>query len=103
MNEKEKGGITRPEEQHKNSTNNCNSTNEEINFSYNPTRQRIYELFLSGKHYSVVQLSVMLRIPDIRSHIRYIRQSGVTISDYWVQTEFSRYKIYFLSDSGKVQ
>ena len=62
----------------------------------NPIRQRIYELFLSGQKFSVVQLSVMMRIPDIRSHIRYIRNSGVPICDYWQKSKFSKYKVYFL-------
>lgn len=72
-------------------------------FSDNPIRQRLYELFLSGGRYSVVQLSALLRIPDPRSHIRYIRNAGIQISNYWIKTDFSRYKVYFLADSGKVQ
>jgi hypothetical protein len=64
----------------------------------NPIRQRLYELFLSGGKFSVVQLSVQLRIPDPRSHIRYIRQAGIPISDYWqTSANYRRYKIYFLS------
>lgn len=66
----------------------------------NPIRQRIYELFLSGQQFSVVQLSVMLRVPDVRSHIRYIRDSGVPICDYWQKSRFSKYKVYFLHSDG---
>lgn len=62
----------------------------------NPIRQRIFELFLCGGQYSVAELSEMFHIPDPRSHIRYIRGSGYAISDYWVKSEFSRYKVYFL-------
>ncbi len=66
----------------------------------NPTRQRLFELFLSGGKYSVVQLVLTFHIPDPRSHIRYIRQAGIPISDYWIKSEFSRYKVYFLSKIG---
>jgi hypothetical protein len=65
-----------------------------------PIRQRLYLLFLTGGKYSVVQLVVAFRIPDPRSHIRYIRDAGIPISDYWVNTENSRYKVYFLSKIG---
>lgn len=74
----------------------CNNT---ISFD-NPTRQRIYELFLSGNQYTVVQLSILLKVPDVRSHIRYIRNRGVLISDYWKKSEYSKYKVYFLSKIG---
>lgn len=69
----------------------------------NPIRQRIFELFLTGKHYSVVELTEMFHNPDIRSHIRYIRNSGVSISDYWVKSEFSRYKVYFYHDRAQYE
>jgi len=72
-----------------------------VNFADNPMRQRIYKMFLAGGRYSVVQLSEILKIPDPRSHIRYIRNAGIAISDYWVKTEFSRYKVYFLAGTGK--
>lgn len=66
-------------------------------FSFrHPIRQRIYELFLSGGQYSVIDLSDLLHIPDPRSHIRYIRNAGIPISDYWMKSEFSKHKIYFL-------
>jgi hypothetical protein len=65
-------------------------------FISNPVRRKILELFLSGGRYSVTDLSELLHIPDPRSHIRYIRGAGISISDYWVKAPFSRYKIYFL-------
>ena len=65
-------------------------------FFRHPIRHKIYELFLAGGQYSVTDLSCLLNIPDPRSHIRYIRDSGVHISDYWVKTAFSKYKVYFL-------
>ena len=61
-----------------------------------PIRQKIYELLLQGGQYSVVDLTNMIGIPDPRSHIRYLRNAGVLISDYWVKTTFSKYKVYFL-------
>lgn len=66
----------------------------------NRTTQRIYELFLSGEKLTVVTLSKRLSIPDPRSHIRYIRNAGVNISDYWERGEFYRYKVYFIWKGG---
>ena len=62
----------------------------------NPIRTKIFNLFLTGKHYSVTDLSKLLSIPDPRSHIRYIRDAGYPVSDYWIKTKFSKYKVYFL-------
>jgi hypothetical protein len=69
------------------------------NFFSNPIRQKIFELFLGGGKYSTVELSRIFNNPDPRSHIRFIRNAGVPISDYWVKTKFSKYKVYFLNDS----
>ena len=85
-----KGDLSRPDDKGKGS---------EIFFSH-PIRQRIYELFLSGGQYSVVELSKLLNTPDPRSHIRYIRNAGVCISDYWVESKFSKYKVYFIHGKG---
>ena len=71
------------------------SKDTKVFFSH-PIRQKIYELFLQGRQYSVTELSKLLNIPDPRSHIRYIRDSGIPISDYWKKTAFSKYKVYFL-------
>lgn len=72
-------------------------SNKDTQFYFeNPQRQRLFELFLSGGQYSVVQLTVNCRIPDPRSHIRYLRNSGVPISDYWQKSEYSKHKIYFI-------
>lgn len=68
---------------------------ENITFQ-NPTTQKIYNLLLTGAQVSVLELSAMFKTPDPRGHIRFIRQRGVTVSDYWVKTEFSRYKRYFI-------
>jgi len=65
-------------------------------FFSHPIRQKIYELLLQGGQYSVAELSLMLKIPDPRSHIRYIRNAGVYVSDYWVKSSFSKYKVYFI-------
>lgn len=69
---------------------------KDTKFPDNPIRQKLFEIFLSGEKFSVVQLVVTFRIPDPRSHIRYIRDVGVPISDYWVITKYSRYKVYFI-------
>ena len=65
-------------------------------YFHSPIQQKIYDLFQEGGKYSVVELCQMLNVSDPRSHIRYIRNAGVRISDYWVETEFSRHKIYFM-------
>lgn len=73
-----------------------NTDYKDTKFTDNPIRQRLFELFLSGGKYSVVQLVVAFHIPDPRSHIRYIRNAGIPIFDNWVITRFSRYKVYYL-------
>lgn len=62
----------------------------------NPIRTKIFNLFLTGNHYSVTDLSKLLNIPDPRSHIRYIRDAGYPISDYWLKAKYSKYKVYFM-------
>jgi hypothetical protein len=72
-----------------------NDDKDTINLD-NPILQKIYELFLYIQQLSVVLLSIILRIPDVRSHIRFIRDSGVPIADHWQKSEFSKYKVYFI-------
>lgn len=75
-------------------------------FFEHPIRQRIYELFLSGQQFNVVDLSKLLSIPDPRSHIRFLRNAGVPVASYWEKSMFSRYKVYFLHSemrAGKTQ
>lgn len=63
----------------------------------NSTDLRVLHLLSSG-HYSVVDITKTLSIPDPRSNIRYLRKAGYNISDYWQKTRFSRYKVYFYYD-----
>ena len=63
---------------------------------FNSSTQKVFNLFLSGGEYSVVELTKELDIPDPRSSIRYIRNEGINISDYWIKTRYSKYKVYFL-------
>jgi hypothetical protein len=58
--------------------------------------QKMYKLFLSGLKYTVVELTEILQTPDPRSHIRFIRNKGVNILDYWINSKNSKYKVYFL-------
>ena len=58
--------------------------------------RKVLNLFLSGGQYSNVEISMILRTPDPRSHIRELRKRGYKISDNWVKSKNSRYKIYFL-------
>jgi hypothetical protein len=80
---------------HNNTTLNSRCKEDGLIFD-NPIRQLIYELFLTGRRFSVVAISHQLDIPDPRSHIRYIRDAGVQIESCWVKTKFSRYKLYYL-------
>ena len=86
MRTKRKGDLSRPDDNGKGTKY----------FFQHPTRQKIYELFLQGGQYSVVELSKLLNIPDPRSHIRYIRNAGISISDYWIKSDFSKHKVYFI-------
>ena len=70
-------------------------------FFSSPVQRKIYELFLQGGRYSVVELTTILKISDPRSHIRHIRNAGIPISDYWEKTTFSKYKVYFLHKDGE--
>lgn len=70
-------------------------------FFVHPIRQRIYELFLSGQRFTVVDLSNLLSIPDPRSHIRFIRNAGVPVASYWEKSIFSKYKVYFLHTEAR--
>ena len=63
----------------------------------NSTDLRVLHLLSSG-HYSVVDITKTLSIPDPRSNIRYLRKAGYNISDYWQKSRFSRYKVYFYYD-----
>lgn len=55
---------------------------------------RVLDLLMTGE-YSVVQISNILHLPDPRSNIRYLRNAGYNIGDYWCKDEFTRYKMYF--------
>ena len=47
--------------------------------------------------FSVVEITNKLRIADPRSSVRVLRQMGVPVGDYWVQTsEGTRFKKYFI-------
>jgi len=67
-------------------------------FYGNPAQiqMKVLNLFLSGGQYSNVDISRIIRTPDPRSHIRELRKRGIKILDYWIKTENSRYKIYFI-------
>ena len=65
-------------------------------YFHSPIQQKIYNLLRKGGRYSVVELCQMFNISDPRSQIRYIRNSGVPVLDEWVDTTFSRHKVYFL-------
>lgn len=57
---------------------------------------RVLSLLLKGEHLTVVEMCDTLKLPDVRSNIRYLRNAGYNISDYWTKTQFSRCKKYFI-------
>lgn len=60
-------------------------------------QQRVYDLLSSGGMFSVVDISMRLRLSDPRSIIRNLRRSGISVGDVWVNTAYgSRYKRYFI-------
>jgi len=64
----------------------------------NYSSKKVFEFLLTGQKFSVVQLTDLTHVPDVRSAIRYIRDAGIPVADYWEYTEFSRYKVYFIHD-----
>jgi hypothetical protein len=71
-------------------------TTEPLHFQ-NQKQQKLYELFLPRERYTIVQLSDLLRISDPRSHIRFLRNAGIPISDFWIRTPQIKYKVYFFA------
>ena len=53
-------------------------------------------LLLKGK-YSVNEIIQLTGVQDPRSHIRYIRRAGFTVSDMWVYEKGVRYKKYWIA------
>lgn len=62
-----------------------------------PAEKKVLNFLSPGGQYSVVDMVENLKISDPRSAIRYLRNKGVPIGDFWVKTTFSRYKKYFIS------
>lgn len=55
---------------------------------------RVLDLLTYGE-YSVLEIGEILQLPDPRSNIRYLRNAGYNIGDYWDKGEFTRHKVYF--------
>lgn len=55
---------------------------------------RVLNLLQQGE-YTAFELSSILNLPDPRSNIRYLRNYGYNIADYWINTEYARCKKYF--------
>lgn len=70
-----------------------------LKFESNPLNNndyRVLSLLSKGEHLTVVEMCDTLKLPDVRSNIRYLRNAGYNISDYWTKTQFSRCKKYFI-------
>jgi len=65
---------------------------------YLPRNQkRVFDLLSDGVPRSAADISIALRLSDPRGIIRYIRKSGIIVSDYWARGEYGcRYKRYFI-------
>ena len=63
---------------------------------------RVLHLLLSGK-YTVIQITNILKIPDPRSNIRYLRKAGFKVSDNWINTQYSHCKEYFIKQIGGIE
>ncbi|MFR0676121.1 hypothetical protein [Dysgonomonas mossii] len=57
---------------------------------------RVLNLLAKGTPLTVVEMCDILKLPDVRSNVRYLRNAGYNISDYWVKSDFSRCKKYFI-------
>lgn len=62
----------------------------------NANDRRVLMLLAKGTPLTVIEMCDILKLPDVRSNIRYLRNAGYKISDYWVKSEFSRCKKYFI-------
>lgn len=74
------------------SINNAQSEGKDTLLSSNDIR--VLE-FISNGSRSVIEITNALKLPDPRSNIRYLRNAGIPIGDYWVKSTFSRFKKYF--------
>ena len=58
---------------------------------------RLLSLLSDGKHYTVADISIALKLSDPRSVIRNLRRKGYQICDEWHKAVYgTRYKRYFL-------
>lgn len=63
-----------------------------------PRIQRlVYNLLLTGDKFSVADISVHLHLSDPRSHIKQLRDKGITILDEWrTSIHQNKYKVYWM-------
>lgn len=60
-------------------------------------QQLVYNLLLTGGKFSVADISVHLHLSDPRSHIKQLRDKGISILDEWRTSEHqNKYKVYWL-------
>lgn len=60
-------------------------------------QKNLVDLLQTGA-YSAADISICLGYSDPRSYIRVLRNKGVNIQDYWVQTPEVRFKKYFIKN-----
>lgn len=58
---------------------------------------RVLNLLSTGA-YTNVEIGQQLQLPDPRSNIRYIRNAGYYIADYWIRVGHTKCKRYFLKN-----
>jgi hypothetical protein len=66
--------------------------------TFSPSMLKVYRTLQRGGAYSVVELTTTLNLADPRGAIRFLRNAGVAIGDYWEYSDFSHFKKYFLHD-----
>lgn len=64
----------------------------------NHSAKKVLLTLLTGEHFSVVELTELTQTSDPRSSIRYIRDIGIPVADYWIYTDQTRFKAYFIHD-----
>lgn len=73
-----------------------------INSAQARSQKKILSALLTGRKMSGIEMASELMIAHPQSAIRYLRDAGVPISDYWVKSLHSRYKVYFIHQLDQV-
>lgn len=67
-----------------------------------PVRDRVLSALVKGEKLSVIELTNICFVSDVRGHISRLRRIGYTINDEWVETKNGRYKRYFMPQHAEL-